>query len=56
MRSPLGVRLMEADVKEQREFLNQLAEMLRPWWESLGTIEHLVAALTPGGMDAFTKE
>ena len=56
MRSPLGVRLMEADVREQREFLNQLAEMLRPWWEPLGTIEHLVTALTPGGMDAFTKE
>ena len=42
--------------KEQREFLNQLAEILRPWWEPLGTIEHLVTALTPGGIDAFTKE
>lgn len=56
MRSSLGVRLMEADVKEQQVFLDQLAEMLRPWWESLGSIDQLITALTPGGIDAFTKE
>jgi hypothetical protein len=26
---------MEADVKKQREFLGQLAQMFHPWWESL---------------------
>ncbi len=55
MRSSLGVRLMEADVKEQRMFLDQLAEVLRPWWESLGSIEQLVTALTPGGIDVFAQ-
>jgi len=47
---------MEVDVKEQRVFLDQLAEMLRPWWEPLGSIDQLVTALTPGGVDAFAKE
>ncbi len=55
MHSPLGVRLMEADVKEQRVFLDQLAEMLRPWWKALGSIEQLVTALTPGGIDVFAQ-
>ena len=55
MRSPLGVRLMEADVKEQRVFLDQLAEMLRPWWGPLGSIEQLVTALTPGGIDVYAQ-
>ncbi len=55
MRSPLGVRLMEADVQEQRAFLDQLAEMLRPWWKPLGGIEQLVTALTPGGIDVFAQ-
>jgi hypothetical protein len=52
----VGYLPMEADVKEQREFLDQLADMLRPWWKPLESIEQLVTALTPGGTDAFIKE
>ena len=49
-----GVRLIEADIKAQRLFLGELAEMLRPWWQHLGSIDALVMALF-SGEDAFQK-
>jgi len=49
-----GVRLIEADIKTQCLFLDELAEMLRPWWQHLGSIDHLVTALFLGS-DAFAK-
>jgi hypothetical protein len=33
--SPLGRKLAETDIREQRVFLNELAELLRPWWQHL---------------------
>jgi hypothetical protein len=32
---------METDILEQCRFLDDLAEKLRPWWQHLGTIDHL---------------
>jgi hypothetical protein len=49
-----GVRLIEADIKAQRLFLDELAEMLRPWWQHLGTIDDLVNAFF-SGEDIFRK-
>jgi hypothetical protein len=49
-----GVRLIEADIKAQRLFLDELAEMLRPWWQHLGSIDRLVSALFPE-KDVFGK-
>jgi hypothetical protein len=54
--SALGQRLMETDILEQRRFLNDLAEKLRPWWEHLGTIDQLVEMFAPGGGHAFQKQ
>jgi hypothetical protein len=53
--SPLGRKLIETDIVEQRAFLHELAELLRPWWQPLGTIERLVEFFVPGGGDAFQK-
>lgn len=50
-----GVRLVEAEIQAQRGFLNELAEMLRPWWQYLGSIERLVSELLPN-VDRFQKE
>jgi len=50
------VRLMETDMFEQRRFLNDLAEKLRPWWQHLGTIDQLVEMFAPGGGHAFHKQ
>jgi hypothetical protein len=40
---------------EQRRNLGQLAEILRPWWQQLGTIDRLVELMAPGGGYAFQK-
>lgn len=53
--SPLGRKLAETDIREQRVFLNELAELLRPWWQHLGTIDQLVEMFAPGGGYAFSK-
>jgi len=53
--SPLGVRLLEKEVNDQQAFLQQLEEMLKPWWEPLGSIEQLVTSLTPGDVDDFQQ-
>jgi site-specific recombinase XerD len=54
----LGMRLMETDIIEQRRFLDDLAEKLRPWWKHLGTIDPLVEMFIPlpGGGSAFHKQ
>ncbi len=54
----LGMRLMETDILEQRRFLDDLAEKLRPWWKHLGTIDPLVEMFMPmqGGSNAFCKQ
>jgi site-specific recombinase XerD len=54
----LGMRLMETDIVEQRRFLDDLAEKLRPWWKHLGTIDPLVEMFMPmpGGGSAFHKQ
>jgi len=54
----LGMRLMETDIMEQRRFLDDLAEKLRPWWKHLGTIDPLVDMFMPmqGGSNAFCKQ
>jgi hypothetical protein len=54
----LGMRLMETDIIEQRRFLDDLAEKLRPWWKHLGTIDPLVEMFMPmqGGSNAFYKQ
>jgi site-specific recombinase XerD len=54
----LGMRLMETDIMEQRRFLDDLAEKLRPWWKHLGTIDPLVEMFMPmqGGSNAFCKQ
>jgi hypothetical protein len=52
----LGQRLMETDILEQRRFLDDLAEKLRPWWQHLGTIDPLVEMFAPGGGHAFHKQ
>ena len=54
----LGMRLMETDIIEQRRFLDDLAEKLRPWWKHLGTIDPLVEMFMPmpGGRSAFHKQ
>jgi site-specific recombinase XerD len=54
----LGMRLMETDIIEQRRFLDDLAEKLRPWWKHLGTIDPLVEMFMPmpGGGSAFHKQ
>ena len=54
----LGMRLMETDIIEQRRFLDDLAEKLRPWWKHLGTIDPLVEMFMPmqGGSNAFCKQ
>jgi site-specific recombinase XerD len=51
----VGRRLMETDIEEQRQFLQDLAEKLRPWWQHLGTIDPLVELFAPGGGYAFQK-
>ena len=53
--SPLGRRLMETEIMEQRRFLHDLAEKLRPWWQHLGTIDPLVELFAPRGGHAFQK-
>jgi hypothetical protein len=55
-KSALGQRLMETDMLEQRRFLDDLAEKLRPWWQHLGTIDQLVEMFAPGGGHAFQKQ
>ncbi len=55
-KSVLGQRLMETDILEQRRFLDDLAEKLRPWWQHLGTISQLVEMFAPGGGHAFHKQ
>lgn len=55
IRSPLGLRLMEKETEEQRLFLDQLADMLRPWWEDLGSVDELVLRLLPEELDVFHK-
>jgi len=55
-RSALGQRLMETDILEQRRFLDDLAEKLRPWWQHLGAIDQLVEMFAPGGSHAFQKQ
>jgi len=55
-KSALGQRLMETDMLEQRRFLDDLAEKLRPWWQHLGTIDQLVEMFAPGGGHAFHKQ
>jgi hypothetical protein len=52
----LGQRLMETDILEQRRFLDDLAEKLRPWWQHMGTIDQLVEMFSPGGGHAFQKQ
>ena len=54
----LGMRLMETDILEQRRFLDDLAEKLRPWWKHLGAIDSLVEMFMPmqGGSNAFCKQ
>lgn len=52
----LGQRLMETDILEQRRFLEDLAEKLRPWWKHMGTIDQLVEMFAPGGGHAFQKQ
>ncbi len=54
----LGMRLMETDITEQRRFLDDLGEKLRPWWKHLGTIDPLVEMFMPmpGGGSAFHKQ
>lgn len=54
----LGMKLMETDIMEQRRFLNDLAEILHPWWKHLGTIDPLVEMFMPmqGGNNAFCKQ
>ena len=49
---------METDIMEQRRFLDDLAEKLRPWWKHLGTIDPLVEMFMPmqGGSNAFCKQ
>jgi integrase len=54
--SVLGLRLMETDILEQRRFLDELAEKLRPWWQHLGAIGQLVEMFAPGGGHAFQKQ
>ncbi len=51
--SPLYVRLMARDVEEQRAFVRRLEELLRPWWESQGSIGALVRAFVPEDVDDF---
>jgi len=53
--SPLGRKLAETDIREQRVFLKELAELLRPWWQHLGAIDRLVEMFAPGGGYAFSK-
>lgn len=53
--SPLGRKLIETDIVEQRCFLHELSEKLRPWWQPLGTIDRLVEMFLPGGGNAFQK-
>jgi hypothetical protein len=55
-KSALGQRLMETDILEQRRFLDDLAEKLRPWWQHLGAIDQLVEMFAPGGGHAFHKQ
>jgi site-specific recombinase XerD len=55
-KSALGQRLMETDILEQRRFLDELAEKLRPWWQHLGAIDQLVEMFAPGGGHAFQKQ
>lgn len=55
-KSALGQRLMETDILEQRRFLDDLAEKLRPWWQHFGTIDQLVEMFAPGGGHAFQKQ
>jgi len=56
LKSVLGQRLMETDILEQRRFLDDLAEKLRPWWLHLGAIDQLVELFAPGGGHAFQKQ
>ena len=53
--SPLGRKLAETDIREQRVFLNELAELLRPWWQHFGAIDRLVEMFAPRGGYAFSK-
>ena len=53
--SPLGRKLAETDIREQRVFLNELADLLRPWWQHFGAIDRLVEMFAPGGGYAFSK-
>ena len=55
-KSALGQRLMETDIVEQRRFLDELAEKLRPWWQHFGTVDQLVEMFAPGGGHAFHKQ
>jgi hypothetical protein len=55
-KSALGQRLMETDIREQRRFLDELEEKLRPWWKHLGAIDQLVEMFAPGGGHAFHKQ
>jgi hypothetical protein len=49
----LGRKLIEAEIREQKAFLHGLAELLRPWWQHLGTIDQLVEFLAPAGGSPF---
>jgi site-specific recombinase XerD len=51
--SPLGRKLIEAEIREQKAFLHRLAELLRPWWQHLGTLDQLVELFAPAGGSPF---
>lgn len=52
-RSSLGRKLMEVEIQERKVFLHELAEVLRPWWHQLGTLDQLVEFFAPVGGSSF---
>ena len=56
LETTLGMKLMETDIREQRQFLDKLAEMLHPWWKHQGSIDALIEMFAPGGGHVFQKQ
>jgi hypothetical protein len=47
---------MESDIRDHQQALQEMAELLQPWWQHLGSIDDLVTLFMSGGNRAFQRQ